>query len=115
MQMKRLVSGLGATLLMLTMFGGCSTAKQAGSGKITYIQPYTTENDPYGYSYETVAQQNGLTLAINPDTTDISVTVESTGYTWSTANTRAGDTNFYPILSMDYSSEDGKALTKVSM
>lgn len=106
--MKRLLSGLGACLMLLALLGGCAATGQTGTGNLTFIQPYTTENDPYSYFYDTVAQKDGLTLAINPNTTDIAVTVDATGYTWSTANVREGDIGVYPVLYMDYSSEDGK-------
>lgn len=107
MQTKRLICLLSVLALAATLLSGCATGAGNQQGEITYIEPYTTQNDPYGYSYDTVAQKDGLTLAINPDTTDISVTVDATGYTWSTANVREGDTNFYPVLYMDYASDDG--------
>lgn len=106
---KRWIGALCGAALLLSLCGCSGTTASEKTDKIDFLTPSTTMNDPYGIDYQVMAQTEDLSLAINPDTTDVAVTVKKTGYTFGTANRKEADTADYPLVYLNYNTDDGSA------
>ncbi len=94
--------------LIAVALTACQTVAPVEEGLTrTLLAAQTTLNNPAGEGYSPAAQTDRLILEVNPDTTDIRVTVKDSGYVWSTATTQAGDNTRYPIFSLTYRDSKG--------
>jgi len=82
---KRLLSLVIILLLVLTGCSDSGTAK-VDTGKQTYIEFDSADNDVNSVNFEKIAENEYLEFSINPDTTDIQITDKKTGYIWKSAS-----------------------------
>ena len=89
---------LGVGVLLMT---GCAGTVQP-TREYDWIPEGTRGNDVAGESFETAAETESLRLEINPDTTELRVTVKQTGYVFSSSAAGKTDGSDRALLSLSY-------------
>lgn len=108
--MKRAICAFLVVIIVLSI-SACGKDKTATSKKNhNWIEEGNTSNNIANIDiFTTVCEDDELKLEINPDTTDIRVTVKKTGYSWVSRNTSTSDSEQYPIISLAYEDSKGTA------
>lgn len=81
-------------LVFIMLLAGCGNAPNISNdaeNEKQYIQYGTYKNDVNGTAMQIVAENDQLILSANYDTTDIAVTVKSTGYVWKSSGDGSDD------------------------
>ena len=110
---KRLLCLVIILLLVLTGCSDSDTAKVDNS-KQTYIEFDSAKNDVNATNMNKVAENEYLTLSINPDTTDIEIVNKKTGYVWKSASDYESGTTG-KVLELTFLNPSGKIETMNSM
>lgn len=109
-RMKKAVCALLCAVILLSLCACGSNKESTAEKKHKWIAEGSAQNSIENIDgYTTVCEDNALKLDINPDTTDIRVTVKKTGYSWISRNINNSDSEQYPIISLSYEDSKGTA------